>query len=123
MAQTQQFRQQLNKQANNIKETLKEIQENQEQMVVVIKNKQLAQKNVKTQLGQLSQALFIIPQGGLPSDTEYPMQVIIITLSSGRDLFDRTLSKNKKVKAKLASQSKEKKQVAAKDAKKLRKSE
>lgn len=56
-------------QASNIVETLKNILSNQEQMVVEIKDYQLAQKNLETQLSQLAQALNTIPQKGLPSDT------------------------------------------------------
>lgn len=71
------------------------------------------------QLGKFSQAQNNRPQGGFPSDTENPNQVIAITLGSGRDTIDRPPKKNQEVQENLVPQQVEKKQAEVKESKGL----
>lgn len=63
----------------------------QEQLAIELKNQQIILKKLEHQLLQIQQTQTARSQGGLPSDSEPPKQVMEITLRNGKEFNEEPL--------------------------------
>lgn len=72
-------------------------------MAIEIKSQQLAQKSLEIEMGHLAQAQIKKPQENFPSEKNNPMQLLKITIRSGKDMIDVLSKRNHEVKVELST--------------------